>query len=49
MVTKLESQLSVCILKVFIVALTEQADSDRLKSSELELYILELMASSGET
>ena len=36
-------------LKGFMVALTGQADSDRLKSSELEIYIVELKASSGET
>ena len=36
-------------LKGFTVALTGQADSDRLKSSELEIYIVELKASSGET
>ena len=36
-------------LKGFMVALTGQADRDRLKSSELEIYIVELKASSGET
>ena len=29
-------------LKGFMVALTEQADSNRLKSSELEIYIVVL-------
>ena len=36
-------------LKGFMVALTGQADSNRLKSSELEIYIVELKASSEET
>ena len=33
----------------FTVALTGRADSDRLKTSELGLYIVELMTSSEET
>ena len=33
----------------FAVAPTGRADSGRLKVSELELYIVELMASSEET
>ena len=33
----------------FTVAFTGRADSDRLKTSELELYIAELIVSVGET